>query len=202
MTLSRCVASTLVATVAALTMGGCFYSFDGSSSSTSTRPSSSVTSSSASASTWTSQPSSYGGDLGSVRGFDNTGAVIHGTDVGGSSTVRIDAENTTARWWAMTQLSVVGSLSHATLVPGAHLVFNGSTRANTATGTTPLFVSALGCSGPQHGQYTFDHAATEVAIDVGEGPDATSRTFTFVATFISLGGETQHVTGSFVYSRE
>ena len=74
-----------------------------------------------------------------MEGFDGTPATLSGTDYGTSSSVRIDAGNTDARWWAMTQLSISGTLRHPSLVPGAHLVFNRSDRTTrTGAGAAPL----------------------------------------------------------------
>lgn len=192
----------------ALALGGCYYDFsdgrDRDTASTGARAPDTVsepTPSGGSITRWTGQAELFRGDLGSVRGFEGANAEITASDYGtSSSSVRIDAENTAARWWAMTQFSVSGSLHHPRLVPGARLVFNAQTRASYggSAGATALYVSVLGCSGPRRNQYTYDHSADEVTISVSEGPAPETRRIDFDAKFTGTGGE-QHVTGSFVY---
>ena len=194
---TRLLASLLAVPVASVALGGCYYGFDSSSSGRAATPPSSVSTPST---TWTAQTAQYAGDMGSVRGFGSVPGVVQGTDGGSTSVVRIDAEDTSARWWAMTRLTVEGTLSHPMLVPGAHLVFTPSGGAMTSAGVVPLFVHAIGCSGPRRDDYTFDQPASQITVDVDAGPDATSRTITFMATFAPAGGTPQHVTGSFVYS--
>jgi hypothetical protein len=191
---------TLLVALGAVGMGGCYYDFGddrdapppGSYDSYGPTPSNSTR--------WTAQADTFRGDLGNVEGFGGMTATVAGSDYGtASSSVRIDAEDTSARWWAMTQLSVSGSLRHPSLVPGAHLVFGAGTRTSTRTpGAAALYVSALGCSGPQLNHYTYDHSADEVVVDVSAGPTEDTRRFTFDAKFAGPSGE-QHVTGSFVY---
>ena len=198
MTHARWIVGTLLVTLGSLGMGGCYYDF-GDDRDTPGPSAPGATGSASSAIHRTARTDSFRGDLGTVQGFDGVGATLAGTDYGTSSTVRIDAENTTDRWWAMTQLSVTGTLHHASLVPGAHLVFASRSRVTGASaGATPLFMSVLGCSGPRHGQYTYDHTAEQVTVDVSEGPTADTRRLAFDAQFAGPGGE-QHVTGSFVY---
>ena len=137
-----------------------------------------------------------------MEGFDGTPATLSGTDYGTSSSVRIDAGNTDARWWAMTQLSISGTLRHPSLVPGAHLVFNRSDRTTrTGAGAAPLFMSVLGCSGPRLNQFTYDQGAEEVTDDVSAGPTGDTRRLAFDAKFSGLTGE-QQVTGSFVFETQ
>jgi hypothetical protein len=193
---TRWIVGTLVVALGALGMGGCYYDF-GDSGDDAT-PSTPITygASGANVTRWTGRADAFRGDLGNVQRFDGAQATVAGTEYGTTSSVRIDAENTGDRWWAMTQLSVSGSLRHPALVPGAHLVFNRSTRVG--TGAQALSVSALGCSGPRMNQYTFDRGADAVTVDVSEGPTADTRRMTFDAKFAGPSGE-QHVTGSFVY---
>ena len=203
MTPMRWIVCTLLLPVGALGLGGCYYDFgddrDSTPPSASSGPGSTPGSS---AVRWTGRTESFRGDLGRVQGFDGAGATIAGSDYGTtSSSVRIDAENTAAQWWAMTQLTVAGSLRHPALVPGAHLVFNAQTRAP-RTGSAPaLYVSALGCSGPRLNSFTYDHSADEVVVDVSAGPTEDTRRLAFDAKFAGPSGE-QHVTGSFVFETQ
>jgi hypothetical protein len=185
-------------------MGGCYYDFGDDRDSTPPSGSSSYGGTPGSTAVrWTGRTESFRGDLGRVQGFDGAGATVAGSDYGTtSSSVRIDAENTAAQWWAMTQLSVSGSLRHPSLVPGAHLVFNSQTRAPRSTSGAPaLFVTALGCSGPRLNSYTYDRSAEEVIVDVSAGPTEDTRRLAFDAKFAGPSGE-QHVTGSFVFETQ
>lgn len=203
MTHTRWIVGTLLVTLGAVGMGGCYYDF---SDDRDDRPPSAGSFNSGPAPTlnttrWTGRATDFRGDMGTVRGFGGAEATITGSDYGdASSSVRIDAENTSARWWAMTQFSVSGSLSHPSLVPGAHLVFNARTRAaaRPTAGATPLFMSVLGCSGPRLNNYTYDRNADEVTVDVSAGPTEDTRVLAFDAEFAGPSGP-QHVTGSFVY---
>ncbi|MDO9018168.1 MAG: hypothetical protein Q8S73_23245 [Deltaproteobacteria bacterium] len=205
MTHTRWIVGTLLVTLGAMGMGGCYYDF--SDEDDDARPSATApgygggsSSSSSSATRWSGRADTFRGDLGTVEGFDGTQATLSGTDYATSSSVRIDAENTEARWWAMTQLSISGSLRHPSLVPGAHLVFNrrDRTTTRTATGAAPLFMSVLGCSGPRLNQFTYDQGAEEVTVDVSAGPTEDTRRLSFDAKFNGPTGE-QHVTGSFLF---
>lgn len=205
MTNARWIVGTLLVTLGALGMGGCYYDFgddrDDTPPSTSRSAGSYGGSTASSAGRWSGRADTFRGDLGSVEGFDGASATIAGSDYStSSSSVRIDAENTAARWWAMTQLSFAGSLHHPSLVPGAHLVFSSRSRTTTrpSGGATPLHVSVLGCSGPRLNQFTYDRSAEEVTVDVSEGPAADTRRLAFDAKFAGPNGE-QHVTGSFVF---
>ena len=193
MTQTRWIVGTLLVTLGAMGMGGCYYDF--SDEGDDARPSSSAT-------RWSGRADTFRGDLGTVEGFDGTQATLSGTDYGTSSSVRIDAENTDARWWAMTQLSISGTLRHPSLVPGAHLVFNRSNRTTrTGAGAAALFMSVLGCSGPRLNQFTYDQGAEEVTVDVSAGPTEDTRRLAFDAKFNGPTGE-QHVTGSFVFETQ
>ncbi len=196
MTYTRWIVGALLTTAGALSSGGCYYDFSDDRDDTATEPPSSYGSSSSSAnlSRWSGRADVFRGDLGTVRAFEGRAAEVTGSDYGTTtSTVRIDAEDTTARWWAMTQLSVSGTLHHPRLVPGARLVFNASSGR-----TGGLHVSVLGCSGPRRDQFTYDRPADEVSVNVSEGPSPDTRRIDFDAKFDGPGGE-QHVTGSFVY---
>lgn len=110
------------------------------------------------------------------------------------SSVRLDAEDTRVNRWVMTQLTVYGGLLNPMFTPGMTATFN--TQSNTGVG-----VQVLGCSGPQRGNYTFDHSATQVTVHVEAGPRDNSRRMTFDANFQGPTGP-QVVHGSFVYDTE
>jgi hypothetical protein len=202
MTHTRWIVGALLVTLGAWGLGGCYYDFSDDRDDTPPPSSSTAPYGGSSATRWTGRTDTFRGDLGTVRGFDMEGTVA-GTDYGtSSSSVRIDAENTSARSWAMTQLSFAGTLHHPSLVPGAHLVFGRSgTTGRAGGGATALNVSVLGCSGPRLNQFTYDHGADEVTVDVSEGPTADTRRLAFDAKFAGPSGE-QHVTGSFVFEAQ
>lgn len=150
------------------------------------------------ADSWTGRAESFRGDLGDVARFDGVNAVIRGSDTAESSTVRIDAEDTSARWWAMTRLDVTGTLRHPALVPGARLTFTPGTTPRMPAGMAPLSVRAVGCSGPRLDDMAFDVPAEQVTFAVSAGPSAGTQRLDFTASFVSASGA-QEVTGSFVY---
>lgn len=205
MTHTRWIVGSLVLALGALGMGGCYYNFDHGGSGDTTRPSGSASSPptyEGAPTQWTGQADQFQGDLGRVEHFDGGSPTITAYDYGNtSSSVRIDAENTSAQWWAMTSLSFSGSIHHASLVPGARFVFNSSSRPTVDAAGTALYVTALGCSGPRHGDYTFDHPASQVTVAVSAGPTADTRRMDFDAQFAGPNGE-QHVTGSFVFDTQ
>jgi hypothetical protein len=200
MTSTRWIVGTLLVALGAVGMGGCYYDFGDDRSASPPPPPSYGSTAPTNATRWTAQADTFRGDLGNVLGFGGMAATVAGSNYGtASSSVRIDAENTSARWWAMTLLNVSGSMRHPSLVPGAHLVFNNRTRpASSTPSDAALFVTAMGCSGPRLNQYTYDHNAEEIVVDVAAGPTDDTRRFSFDARFAGPGGE-QHVTGSFVY---
>lgn len=204
MTHTRWIVSALLATVGALGLGGCYYDFsddrDRDDTPGATAPSYG-SSPGTSASRWSGRAETFRGGMGDLRAFEGADAEVSGVDYGNNtSTVRIDAEDTRARWWAMTQFSFSGSLHHPRLVPGAQLVFGPRSAGPRATGgdAQALYVSVLGCSGPRRNQFTYDRGAEEVRINVSEGPSPDTRRIDFDATFEGPTGD-QHVTGSFVY---
>ena len=203
MTYTRCIVGALVIAAGALGTGGCYYDFSDDRDDTPTAPpsyDSRATAPPGNASQWSGQADIFRGDLGTVRAFEGTAAEVTGSDYGTTtSMVRIDAEDTSARWWAMTQFSITGSLHHPQLAPGARLVFNSRSNRNISSDGTPaLYVSVLGCSGPRRNEFTYDQNADEVTVNVSEGSSPDTRRIDFDAKFSGAGGE-QHVTGSFVY---
>lgn len=141
------------------------------------------------------QAEMFQGTLGQIEGFASEAAELRISGSGSYATVRIDAVNTTARWWAMNNLTISGGLDHAALRPGAHLTFS---RTGTATGATGLRVTALGCSGPSRGNYTYDHTAERVDVDVLPGTEEGRNRMVFTAHYAHEGAM-QTVQGSFEY---
>ena len=214
MKLSRCLVGTLLLGAAACTLGGCggndrpaslpasayestgnlLHGLGSVGTGASTQPP---------AATPTPAPDAWAGaaqlsgNLGDVTSFDGSDAIVAARSESSTSVVRIDAENTAARWWAMTQFVIGGTLRHPALVPGARLVFDGSGACSLPAGMAPLTVHTIGCSGPRMGSATYDHPADQVTLAVSAGPTADTRRMEFTATFV--GASTQQVTGSFVY---
>lgn len=136
------------------------------------------------------------GGMGSVTGFAQQFPEMHIVGSRTSTTVRIDAEDTSARWWVMTSLTVLGGLDHAALQPGARLVFS-----RTGSSVEGLRVSVLGCSGPRRPHYTYDRYADTVTVHVLPGSFPSTRRMVFTAVFPSStpGGPSQRVQGAFEY---
>jgi len=178
------------ALAASLALGGCFQFYEERSGSSST-PRTSTT------------PSGYynmvgeadllQGAMGNVTSFTHASPEMRITGSSTSATVRLDASNTTTRWWVMTNLTITGGLGHAALQPGAHLVFTRS-----APSVGGLRVSVLGCSGPMRPNYTYDRTADTVTVDVMPGSAPDTRRMVFKATYAN-GAATQQVQGSFEY---
>jgi len=166
------------ALAASLALGGCFQFYEERSGSSST-PRTSTT------------PSGYynmvgeadllQGAMGNVTSFTHASPEMRITGSSTSATVRLDASNTTTRWWVMA------------LQPGAHLVFTRS-----APSVGGLRVSVLGCSGPMRPNYTYDRTADTVTVDVMPGSAPDTRRMVFKATYAN-GAATQQVQGSFEY---
>jgi hypothetical protein len=182
--------SVTFALTASLALGGCFQFVEEGSGSSSTRGTNST-------------PTGYynmvgeaellQGAMGNVPSFTHASPELRITGSTTNATVRLDAVNTSARWWVMTNLTVTGGLGHAALQPGAHLVF---TRTSPTVGG--LRVRVLGCSGPSRGNFTYDRNADTVTIDVMPGSAPDTRRMVFKATYTN-GAATQQVQGSFEY---
>ncbi len=189
MTTLRLLLSTTFAATLSLALGGCFYFPN-------TRDDEPVPAPAPyddDTPTQVGQAEVFQGTLGNIGRFSKQSPELRISGGSTYGTVRIDAVDTTARWWAMTNLSFNGGLSHPALVPGAHLVFDGSRRS-----ISGLSVSALGCSGPSRGNYTYDHEADSVVIDVLDGSRPDSRRMVFTSTYTHDSGR-QVVQGSFEY---
>jgi hypothetical protein len=86
--------------------------------------------------------------------------------------------------WAMISLSVSGDYDPLSgeyepaafedLEPGTHL---------DSSEPSDITVQAIGCSGPNHGEYVFDGAAERVVVDVEQGAQADERLVHFSAEY-------------------
>lgn len=96
----------------------------------------------------------------------------------------------------MTIVDFEGGLSHASLAPGSRTVYNADDLYTRSSGD--LFVTVIGCSGPNAGAWEFDQTADVVTIDVIEDPDSDSaRLFEYTARFDDGYAEPSVVTGRF-----
>ncbi|MFO0603286.1 MAG: hypothetical protein U0324_08940 [Polyangiales bacterium] len=190
--MTRLVLAAPFTLAAALALGGCFQfanersGAEGGSSSSSTPTASGYYNA-------VGEADMLQGAMGNVTSFTQQSPEMRITGSRTSATVRIDAADTTARWWVMTNLTITGGLDHASLLPGAHLVFT-----RTAPSVNGLRVSALGCSGPSRPNYTYDHTADAVTVDVLPGSAPDTRRMVFKAVY-THGSVTQQVQGSFEY---
>lgn len=135
------------------------------------------------------------GSMGNVRTFAGRAPDLQIAESSGSDSVRLDAEDTTARWWAMTAITLRGGLRHPDLRPGAVLQFSN---VSGARGTTGLNVTVLGCSGPRRNQYTYDRNAENVTVWVHQGSRPELYRLEFVAQF-PTSGNPHAVRGAFEY---
>lgn len=133
------------------------------------------------------------GSLSNVTAFSASSPELRISSSASFATVRIDALNSGARWWAMNRLSITGGLGHRALRVGAHLTFTP-----TSTSNAGLRVSVLGCSGPARDNYTYDRTAQSVTVDVLPGSEEGCNRMVFTAVFVN-GSERQQVQGSFEY---
>ncbi len=135
----------------------------------------------------------FQGSLGNVTAFNAASPELRISSGTTYATVRIDAVNTSQRWWAMNNLTISGGLNHSALRVGAHLTFTPSAPSNAG-----LRVSVLGCSGPSRNNYTYDRTAQSVTVDVLPGGEEGRNRMVFTAVFVN-GAERQQVQGSFEY---
>lgn len=130
------------------------------------------------------------GDMGEVRGFVAEPLEIQ---IDGAS-VRIDAVSTVPAWWVMTRLTFTPAVTDSQWL-GATV---DSALDGSASQPTSLRVSAIGCSGPTRGHYTFDAAPQHIVVHVEPGATASTRHVTFTEYYDSTAGASA-VTGSFEY---
>lgn len=186
------ISASLVASMS-LSLGGCFLMTLERSGTRSDTPSPAPTYNSSSSNTEVGQAEMLQGNLGNVTSFSSRAPELSIRRSTGSAYVRIDALDGSARWWAMNALTVTGGLTHASLQPGAHLSFSSTTAS-----VSGLRVSVLGCSGPARNNYTYDHPADRVDVDVMEGSEPNTNRMVFTAYFRN-GSAMQSVQGSFEY---
>lgn len=187
------ISAALIASMS-LSLGGCFLmTLERSGTRSDSGTPAPTYNSSTSSSTEVGQAEMLQGNLGNITSFSSDAPELSIRRSTGSAYVRIDALNASARWWAMTALTVTGGLTHASLQPGAHLSFTPS-----STSTNGLRVSVLGCSGPARNNYTYDHPADRVDVDVMDGSEPDTHRMVFTAYFRN-GSAMQTVQGSFEY---
>ena len=88
-----------------------------------------------------------------------------------------------------------GVLMNQVTIANSQLLQVGETyESNNSTNGASLFVSVIGCSGPDNGVWRTDTGSEEVTLDVREGPEEGSAELFYTATFAT--GEV--VSGSFV----
>jgi hypothetical protein len=143
------------------------------------------------------------GDMGAVNGFDGGIYEVRGEGYEGYTTVTVHSQSRGA-WAVMGQLNVQGGLEN--LVPGARLTFDNAAYGYGGDGTE-MFISMLGCSGPEPSVWEFDQYAERVDVQVGEAVDPGRLEVRFQARFAgydyTTGAPTapQIVDGSFSFTR-
>jgi len=141
-------------------------------------------------------PGYIAGDMGAYSGFDDptyeaTG-YSYGTD---STTVELHSGED---YWIMARLNITGSLD-AFEVGEVYEFDSGGYAWDDSTGEAVTYVSVTGCSGPTHGNYTYDAGSQNVVVVVDQGVNDNDRILTFQAEYV-YEGETQVVDGSFGYT--
>jgi hypothetical protein len=144
-------------------------------------------------------PGYLAGSMGNYTDFTaetyETSGYTYGTD---STTVELNAGD---GYWVMTRLNITGDLK--AVEPGTHLEFDSGSyewgSGDTYSGDVVSYVSVTGCSGPSHGDYTYDSGSQTVVVDVEQGATVDDRVVYFEATY-DYAGETQVVDGSFGYT--
>jgi hypothetical protein len=121
------------------------------------------------------------GSLGPVEGFEGGIWLSSGVQYGDVATLEVQSRDRDAGWAVMTALDVEGGLDHPDLVPGAELTFRAEDGWASDRGT--LFVSLLGCSGPQSGVWDWDVRADEVTVVVSEGETPDRRRIDYTGTW-------------------
>lgn len=128
------------------------------------------------------------GDMGDIRGYSSDAVASNASYYGSSSSVRLDSVGDD--WWVMSYLSISG-LDLVNSAPGTY--------RSDAYGTSGLYLSVTGCSGPTYGDYTYDGGSQSAEVTITDNGDG-SRNLTFVATFENYTtGERQLGSGSFTY---
>ena len=129
----------------------------------------------------------FEGSLGAVQDFSSNAVEIRFE----RDAVQIDAVNPSAGWWVMTHMTFSRPLSDPAWEMGRVYTFDVGRAPN-----GPLSVSALSCSGPSRGHYTYDSSTFRMTMHIEPGSTPGARLVTFAQYWI----EAPHVvTGSFEY---
>ncbi len=126
------------------------------------------------------------GDLGDVNGYGGDSTRTEGSYSAALSVVRLDAEG--PGWWVMNSLHVAG-IDLLTAAAGEY-------RSDDASGVT---ISAVGCSGPSLGTYTYDQSVDDGEIRIEDGENG-ERRVVYALTFPSVDGRAAQTSrGSFLF---
>jgi len=123
------------------------------------------------------------GDLGNIADFDGNARISDAYGYDDYAYIEMHAEG--RNWWTMNGVTIEGGIDHPELVDGATLTFHQDDRYYGGSGS--LYVSVLGCSGPETGNWDYDRTAEEVTVTVRELEDR--KVIDYVATFPEDGGE-------------
>ncbi len=130
------------------------------------------------------------GDMGDIRAFDGAASRHSGYYDTYGANLRLDSEG--ADWWTMSSINVTGDLTGAAFAPGTRRTYTSGTYDSANN------VSVTGCSGPSYGNYTYDHTADEVSIEIEDLGDGTRRMH-FETIYTTYDGVRQVTTGSVDY---
>lgn len=179
--------TTLLLLSTALFMGGCwrfpFFSSSRSTDTTDIYPSYATE-------TLTLSNGNQAGDMGDIRAFDGAASRHSGYYDTYGANLRLDSEG--ADWWTMSSINVTGDLASAAFAPGTRRTYTSGTYDGANN------VSVTGCSGPSYGNYTYDHSADEVTIEI-ESLGGDSRRMHFETIYTTYDGVRQVTTGSVDY---
>jgi hypothetical protein len=131
------------------------------------------------------------GDMGEIRGFDGSASRHDGYYDSYGANLRIDLEG--SDWWTMSSIHVTGDLMGEAFAPGTRRTYTSGTYDSANN------VSVTGCSGPSYGNYTYDHSADTVSIEV-EDLGGGVRRMHFETIYTTYDGTPQVTTGSVDYT--
>ncbi len=137
-----------------------------------------------------SSSDSLAGNLGAVRGFASAAVSVRAAR--GGASVRLDATDPAARWWAMAQLEFGRPLSDPAWTVGMVRTFDFEVPS--ADG---LSVRLVGCSGPRADETVFDASPRQVTVRIYPGTTPDVRQVQFEATWPDA---VNSVRGTFEYS--
>ena len=123
------------------------------------------------------------GDMGDVDGFVGTAYQIERS--GNNITIHTGDRGGAEYGWVMVRLQIRGlnNMTDERLAPGTMHTINGGSPEGDIR-------DVVGCSGPRHGNFTFDQHPPDVEVVVTEGPNDESREVEFVLEFAN--GEITH----------